>query len=175
MLKDKLAIDEKDMKLLSLLMHDPSISQQDLAKKLDLSQPSINVRLHKLKKRGVLIQTAGIDAKRSDLALVRVDFTCADAEDLLHLLLQCSFFVNGFLMSGTRNVSVFLVAEDLMKVEHIVNKYLRANTKVSNIELSVVVNTAKEFICVIDIDKEHSLACADPRSCKACMINKNKK
>lgn len=170
MLKDKLRIDEKDTTLLTLVMEDPSISQHELASRLKLSQPSINARLHKLRDKGVLVHTAGIDAKRSELALVRVDFTCADAERLLAVLEGCSFFVNGFVMSGTRNVSVFLIGEDLRKVEHIVNRYLRSNPKVSGIELSVVVSTAKEFVCSVDLAKEHTEACSDPDSCKDCTI-----
>lgn len=170
MLKDKLGIDDKDGRLLSLVMKDPSVSQQELAKALDLSQPSVNARLRKLKERGILVQVAGLDVKSAGVSLARVDFTCSDADEVLSILKQCSFFVNGFVMSGTRNVSVFLVGEDLRKVEHIVNRYLRLSPKVSGIEISVVVNTAKEFVCSVDIDKEHSEPCADPASCKDCAI-----
>lgn len=170
MLADKLAIDDKDVRLMSLLMHDPTISQQELAHALALSQPSINVRLRKLRDRGILVQSVGIDVKRADIALVRVDCTCKDAENLLDLLKRCSFFVNGFLMSGKRNVSIFLVGEDLRKVEHIVKKYLRANPSVDDVELSVVVNTAKEFVCAVDMAKESTEACADPDNCDSCTL-----
>lgn len=171
MLKDKLGIDDKDTKILSLVMKNPDISQQTLAKELDLSQPSINVRMRKLKERGILVQTAGLDAKSAGVSLARVDFTCSNAEEVLGILNQCSFFVNGFIMSGTRNVSVFLVGEDLRKVEHIVNRYLRSSPQVSNIELSVVVNTTKEFVCSVDVQKERTEPCADPESCKECAIH----
>ncbi|MBD3209744.1 Lrp/AsnC family transcriptional regulator [Candidatus Woesearchaeota archaeon] len=170
MLRDKLHVDDKDVTLLSAVMRDPDISQQVLADQLKLSQPSINVRLHKLKDKGILARVAGIDAKRSGLALARVDFTCTDAEQLLSIFQHCSFFVNGFVMSGTRNVCVFLIGEDLRKVEHIVNRYLRANPRVHHVELSVVVNTAKEFVCAIDLKREHSEPCADPESCKDCTV-----
>jgi len=170
MLKDKLHIDDKDVSLLSMCMKDPSVSQAELAHKLHLSQPSVNVRLRKLRERGVLVHAAGIDAKKAGVALVRVDFTCRDAHRILRLLQQCPFFINGFLLSGTRNVSVFLLGEDLGKIEEIVKQYLRVNPDVSNIEVSVVVDTAKVFICSVDLEKEHQYPCSNPDTCKDCVV-----
>ncbi|MBN1275046.1 Lrp/AsnC family transcriptional regulator [Candidatus Woesearchaeota archaeon] len=170
MLKDKLGVDDKDAKLLTLLMRDPDISQHELAQRLRLSQPSVNARLRKLKDRGVVAHAVGLDAKRAGITLARVDFTCSDAERVLGVLQHCSFFINGFVMSGTRNASAFLVGEDLRKIEHIVNQYLRSSPKVSDIEIDVVVTMAKEFICSIDLEKEHTTPCADPESCKDCAI-----
>ncbi len=170
MLQDKLGIDNKDVKILTMTMRDPEVSQQDLADALKLSQPSINVRLRKLKDSGILATTVGIDAHKAGLAMARVDFTCADADKMLLILKHCSFFVNGYLMSGTRNVSIFLIGEDLAKIEHIVKKYLRVNQQVSNIEVSVIVNTAKEFVCAVDLEKEQTHPCMDPTTCKECTI-----
>ncbi len=170
MLKDKLGIDDKDIKLMTLLMKEEDISQSELAEKLRLSQPSINVRVRKLKERGVLAEGVGLDAQKANISMVRVDFTCNDSDRILNILKNCSFFVNGFLMSGTRNVSVFLIGEDLGKIEQIVKRYLRNNAAVSNIEVNVVVNIAKQFICSVDLEKEHSSACSNPHSCDDCNI-----
>jgi Lrp/AsnC family leucine-responsive transcriptional regulator len=169
MLKDRLGLDDKDIKLLASLTKDPGISQQELAKALGLSQPSVNVRLRKLRERGVLAVQAGIDAGQAGVSLARVDFTCPDPDQILSLLSRCSFFVNGFVMSGTRNVSAFLIGEDLRKVERIVNRYLRANPAVTDIELSVVVQVVKPFICSLDLAKEHAGPCDNPAGCEHCL------
>jgi DNA-binding Lrp family transcriptional regulator len=170
MLKEKIGVDEKDALLLSTIMHDPSTSQQALAKKLGLSQPSVNARVRKLKERGVLVETAGLDAKAAGLALVRVDCTCTDADSLLEKLRCCSFFVNAFILSGKRNLSLFLLGEDLGKVEDIVNIYLRSNSSVRDVELSVVVESAKSFLCSIDLSNEQHHPCADKRGCVHCSL-----
>ena len=46
------------------------------------------------------------------------------------------------------------------------------DTKLNNALLN---NESGKAVCVIDLDKEHSLACADPRGCKGCTMSKSKK
>lgn len=171
MLKDKLGIDDRDVVILTHLMKDPDVSQSDLAKTLKLSQPSINARVRKLKEKGVLEIVAGLDANKARVSMVRVDFTCSDADKLLASLQHCSFFVNGFQMSGTRNVSIYLIGEDLTKIEQIIKMYLRSDPRIDNIEVSVVVGTIKPFICSVDLAKEHSHPCSDPTSCEHCELH----
>ena len=168
MLKDKIGIDDKDALLLSTLMQDAQTSQQALANKLKISQPSVNARVRKLKEKGVLVEAAGLDAKAAGLALARVDCTCTDTEKLLGKLSHCSFFVNGFILSGKRNLSLFLLGEDLEKVEDIVNIYLRGNETVSDVEVTVVVQSTKSFICAVDLANEHQHPCNDKHGCAAC-------
>ena len=86
MLKDKLGIDDKDVQLFSLYIKNPDISQTELAKSLNISQPSINARVYKLKKKGILASTVGIEFNKSDLYLTRIDFTASNAEDILNEL-----------------------------------------------------------------------------------------
>lgn len=170
MLQEKIGIDEKDALLLSTLMRDPDASQQVLAAKLQLSQPSVNARLRKLKDRGILVQTAGLDANAAGLSLARVDCTCTDTDKLLGMLAGCSFFVNGFVLSGKRNLSLLLLAEDLEKVEDIVNVYLRGSDTVSDVEVTVVVDSAKSFLCSVDLVNEHGHPCNDRRGCATCAL-----
>lgn len=172
MLKDKLGIDDKDVRLFSLYIKNPDISQTELAKSLNISQPSINARVNKLKKKGILASTVGIEFNKSDLYLTRIDFTASNAENILNELKQCSFFVNGFIMSGKNNVSILIVGHDLKKIETIVNKHLRNNQFVKDINVNVVVSTTKPFVCGIDIEKEHHEECQNPASCDKCMFIK---
>lgn len=170
MFKDFLAMDEKDLHLLSALMRDPDISQQDLASLIGVSQPSVNVRLRKLRERGLLEKSAGINPFRAGLTLVRVDFTAADPVKIFSSLRDCPFFVNGFLMSGTRNASILLLAENLKKVELIVSDYLRSDPSVSNIDLSVVIDVTKRFVCELDLEKESFKACKSLQDCNGCPL-----
>jgi DNA-binding Lrp family transcriptional regulator len=169
MLKDLLGLDDKDARILSLCMKQPDISQTELATHLKLSQPSINVRLNKLKKRGVLSQTVGIEFNRTNMYLVRVDLTATQPDDLLARLQTCSFFVNGFTMSGTRNVSLLIVGPNLKKVETIINTHLRSNDMIKDIESNVIVSAAKPLVCAIDLDQEKRASCQN-KTCDNCPI-----
>ena len=53
MLKERLNLDERDLKIVSWFMEDPYISQIDIAKRLKLSQPSINNRINKLREKRI--------------------------------------------------------------------------------------------------------------------------
>jgi len=164
MIQDKLGLDNKDMKILSLYIDNPNISQNEIATKLKMSQPSINMRIKKLKKKGVLQSYAGIEFNKSGLFLTRVDFTAKNANNILNSLKVCPFFVNGFIMSGRNNVSVFFVSEDLGKTEEIVNKHLRANEEISDINVNIVVKSAKDFVFTPSFVEDKS--CGKCATCK---------
>jgi len=171
MIRDKLGLDDKDVHIASRLMQDPSVSQADLAQELKLSQPSINARIHKLKERGILTHLVGIDHNKTDMCMVRVDCTAQDAQEILTTLQHCSFFVNGFVMSGTCNVCLFVVGHDLKKVEAIINRHLRSNPKVRDIAMHVVVSAAKPFIYAINLEHEEHEECKNPSACGACPLH----
>ncbi|MBI5388895.1 Lrp/AsnC family transcriptional regulator [Candidatus Woesearchaeota archaeon] len=173
MFKEKLGIDDKDTKLLSLCMKQPEISQMELAKELAISQPSVNARIQKLKKKGLLSSSMGLDLSRTQLALARVDCTAPDADNLLSQLYGCSFFANGFIMSGKNNVSLFIAGANLKKIESIVNRHLRSNPSIKDISMSVVVSAARPFVCCLNLENELHHACEDPDTCKSCpMLHK---
>jgi Lrp/AsnC family transcriptional regulator, leucine-responsive regulatory protein len=173
MLKEKLGMDAKDLKILSLFMKNPHVSQTELAEALSISQPSVNARVHKLRKRGILSGNVGIEFNKTDMYLARVDFTAPDADSVMEQLKQCSFFVNGFIMSGKNNASIFIVAHDLRKLDAIINQHLRSNMSVKDINMSVAVSAAKPFVCSIDLEKEQHEECMDTTSCADCKIGKN--
>jgi Lrp/AsnC family transcriptional regulator, leucine-responsive regulatory protein len=170
MLKKTLGLDDKDAIIVSRSVRDPDVSQAELAQDLGISQPSVNVRVNKLKKRGILSQTMGIEFNRTNMSLARVDFTATHASEILKGLKECSFFVNGFIMSGTNNTSILVVGHDLKKIESIVNKHLRANPNVKDIQMNVVVTSAKPFVCSIDPERETKEECQDLNSCDGCQI-----
>ena len=96
MISEKLGLDEKDIKILSYYMENPLISQSDVADNLKLSQPSVFVRIQKLKKKGFLNYNIGIDFNKTNLFMARVDLTAKDPHHLLNEIKKCPFFVNGF-------------------------------------------------------------------------------
>lgn len=165
-IEEKLGIDGKDVRIASLLMKNPKVSQQNIAKHLGISQPSVAVRIGKLERKGIIAFSAGVNFKRSNLNLVRVDFTSTNASATLEELKSCPFFVNGFLMSGQNNASVFLVGFDLVKTEEIINKHLRLNPQVSSITVNVVVSSAKDF--VFQVDLSHPGFCYEREGCAKC-------
>ncbi|MFH1364328.1 MAG: Lrp/AsnC family transcriptional regulator [Candidatus Aenigmatarchaeota archaeon] len=177
MLYEKLGIDERDAKIISWYMEDPFISQSEISKRLKLSQPSINVRIQKLIKKGILKFNVGMDFNSSNLFLTRVDLTSKDPHATLEKLKACSFFVNGFIMSGKNNLSIFIVNEDLRKIDEIINEFIRSDHQVSDINVNVVVSSAKEFIFNMNLSHEATpKRCFQLNACKDCkmILDRNK-
>ena len=169
MLHEKLGIDDRDAKIISWYMEDPFISQLEVAKRLKLSQPSVNVRIQKLLKKGILKFNVGMDFNRSNLFLTRVDFTSKDPHMTLERLKPCSFFVNGFILSGKNNLSVLLVNEDLKKLDEIINEYIRSDPDVSDINVNVVVSSARDFLFSVNLNHELTpRQCLQLNACKDC-------
>ncbi|MBC7110397.1 MAG: winged helix-turn-helix transcriptional regulator, partial [Archaeoglobi archaeon] len=57
----KKRIDEKDKKIISLLSKDPDIPQEEIAKKIGLSQPSVALRIKKLRDAGFIDKVIGMN------------------------------------------------------------------------------------------------------------------
>jgi Lrp/AsnC family leucine-responsive transcriptional regulator len=171
MLRDRLDLDEKDIRIVCWFMENADISQSEIAERLGISQPSVNLRTHKLKERGILSNDFGINFSQSGLFLSRVDFTAKDANAVLGKLKKCPFFVNGFIMAGKNNVSVFLVHENLGRIDEIISENLRNNPGVSDISVNLVVSSAKDFIFKVDLAKE----CKVASSCEECELREKKR
>ena len=169
MIHERLGLDDKDVTIVAMFMGNPSVSQAEIAQKLNISQPSVNFRVQRLKKKGSLTFSVGTDFNKSSLFLARVDFTASDANEVLNRLNQCSFFVNGFIMSGKHNVSIFLVHENLRKIETIINDHLRSDPTISDINVNIVVSSQRDFLLKMDLNKEFSQdICKNLNSCKVC-------
>lgn len=168
MIFEKLGIDNRDAKIISWYMENPFISQSEISKRLKLSQPSINVRIQKLIKRGILKFNVGMDFNSSNLFLCRVDFTSKDPHQTLQRLKECTFFVNGFIMSGKNNVSIFIVNTDLRKIDEIINERIRTDSDVSDINVNVVVSSSKDFIFSMNLHESTPKICYQLNGCKDC-------
>ena len=58
---EQLGLDDRDNSILSMLLKDPNVSQEEIAKKIKLSQPSVGARIKKLKEKGVLHFINGVN------------------------------------------------------------------------------------------------------------------
>ena len=152
---EKLDLDDRDNTILSLLQNNPSISQDEIARKIKLSQPSVGARIRKLQQKGILHTINGVNFRVVDLSLAKVDVCTTNTTDIISEFKDCPFFVNALITSGKYNLCLFFTATNLKRLEGIVNYHLRGNPKVKEIELNIVISTAKDFIHPLNIDYEN--------------------
>lgn len=167
MLKEKLGLDEKDRKIISLLEDNPQMSQSEIAKEVNLSQPSVGVRIRKLTEKGAVHYMVGMNFRTVGLNLAKVDVTARDTPYLLEIFEGCPFFLNGLITSGEHNLCMFFMGEDVATLEAIIDRHLRSNAMVTDVNFDVVVAPVKDFVFPVKLDIEDK-TCEIEVNCEEC-------
>ncbi len=167
---EHLNLDKRDDMILSMLQKDSNTSQEDIARAIKLSQPSTGARIRKLKEKGILSQTTGINFNKVDLHLAKVDVSAKDTQAIIDEFRDCPHFLNALATSGKFNVCLFFTGVSLKHIEGIVNEHLRGNEKVKELDLSIVISTAKDMIMPMNINYNNKNQLACPQDCKNCLL-----
>jgi Lrp/AsnC family transcriptional regulator, leucine-responsive regulatory protein len=164
--QDKLGLDERDSVILAMVQKDPGVSQEVIANRIKLSQPSVGARIRKLQEKGVLSTINGVNFRVVDLNLAKVDINATDTTAIINEFKDCPFFVNALITSGKHNLCLFFMATDLKRLEGIVNYHLRGNPKVKEVEMNIVISTAKDFVLPLNIDYENENQLSCKQNCR---------
>jgi DNA-binding Lrp family transcriptional regulator len=178
MILDKLGLDERDRTILSLLQQDSTMSQSEIAKKIKLSQPSVGMRIQKLKERGILSSCLGMNFKDVKLFLAKVDVSATDTDKVLRSFEQCPFFLNGLVVSGTKNLCLFIAGPDMKVLEEVINYHVRSHPNVTDVKMDMVIKPAKDLVFPVAVqakvpkgkkefkEKCHSCPCREQVFCE---------
>jgi Lrp/AsnC family leucine-responsive transcriptional regulator len=137
-------LDQINRTLIDLMLEDPQISQIELAKKLNMSQSSVALRLEKLRKSGLIETMVGVNLPKLGLKMGRVDLSCTQVDKVLDWAKKCPLFINSTLGIGGDNISLFLVAEDVEMFQYLVEHHIRKLRGVMNCNFNTVLRWAKE-------------------------------
>ncbi len=166
---EKLDLDDRDNTILSLIQKNPEISQDEIARHIRLSQPSVGARLKKLRQKGILHSINGVNFRVVDLKLAKVDVNAKDTQGVIDIFKDCPFFLNAMVTSGKYNICLLFMATSLKRLEGIVNHHLRNNDQVKDLELNVVITTAKDFVLPLNIDFENKNQLNCGQECHDCI------
>lgn len=143
-------LDDKDWQIISMLQNEPKISQIEISKRLGLTQPSVSMRLRRLKESGIISFQVGMNLKKSDLFIAKIDLTVkSESNKLIEAFSRCPYCINGFILSGKHNLTLLFVSEDVKTLEAIVDNRLRPLPQVTDIEFSIALAPMKDFIVPI--------------------------
>ena len=163
-------LDGKDKMIISMYGKDPDISQEEIAKAIKLSQPSVAIRIKKLRENGALETQTGINPLKMGLYMAKVDISSNNPSEILAMFNNCPYFANGFSISGSKNLCLFFVSENISTLEAIVNGHLRPNKSVTEVDFNIVINTEKEYIIptVLTTNQVDKPPCGVLIDCKDC-------
>lgn len=155
MLSEKLKLDDIDRKIISLIQQEPNLTHTQIAEKINRSQPTVGMRIKKLEKSGILQFQPGINFKKVELYLAKVELKTKNPEEILEMAKYCPFMLNAFRLSGENNICILLASSHLDKLDNIVNYHFRNNSEVLSVSMEIIVDIAKDFILPIDFDSEN--------------------
>jgi DNA-binding Lrp family transcriptional regulator len=170
MIKEKPKLDEKDRKILTLLKEDPEISQSEIAERIGISQPSVGVRLRKLRERGIIAHLIGMNFKKVGLHLAKVDITTKDTAKILKFFKGCPYFLNGLITSGKNNLCLFFMSEDIASLETLIDAHLRPYPDITDIDFNIVISPVNDLIFPVEMGfkKQSTPPCGYKATCEKC-------
>lgn len=143
-------MDEIDRQIVKIVQENPTITHTKIAEKVERSQPTIGLRIKKLREKGILEYQAGMNLRTADVYLGRVDMNTNNPEKYLELVDNCQFMINAYRLSGKNNLSILIAHERIDKIEQIVNNYFRNKPDVSNVTMNIISQVAKDFILPVE-------------------------
>jgi len=170
MANSALELDSKDRTILSLTYGNQEISQEEIAKKLHISQPSVAVRIKKLKDRGLIDQIIGVNLNKVGLKVAMVRLSTTNTEKILNMFRDCPFFLNGFIVSGKDNLVLLLVGDDMASLESIIDSHIRPDKDVQSVDFDIIITSIKDFVIPINMptDALNNPPCGLDHKCEEC-------
>ena len=81
-------IDKKDRKIITMYAKNSDVSQEEIARQISLSQPSVAMRIKKLKDNGALQTQTGINPLKMGLYMAKVDISTNKSLNFQFLIRQ---------------------------------------------------------------------------------------
>lgn len=151
MTRERIKLDEKDRKIITFLHNNQDISQEEIAKEINLSQPSVAMRIKKLKEKGIIDKIIGVNLNKVGIYVAVVLVQTINTTKILNLFRDCPFFLNGFVLSGKENLMLLFAGEDLASLESMIDERLRSNKEVKSAEFNILISSIKDFIMPVKI------------------------
>ena len=142
-------LDEIDRRIMELLQKDPFLSQNEIAKRVELSQPSVSARIKRLKEKGFLAFTVGVNIKKTGLHVAKVEF---NKEKHIEECSYCPYILG---VVETEDIkTIYVVGEDFSSMESMVKK------RFSRKDLKAVVGAYPDFVMPLKME--------DNGGCEGC-------
>lgn len=174
-MKSTLKLDDKDRTIIGLLNDNPGISQEDIANEIHLSQPSVAMRIKKLRDKGFIEQIIGINPHKVGFHIAKIEITAHNPSKILAKFRDCPFFLNGFTVSGNHNLCLMFIGEDISSLESIVDVHLRSNKNIQNVDFNLIISSLKHFVTPVNmkIDISEKPPCGIDVECQECEYYKD--
>ena len=151
MVRERVKLDEKDRKIVTLFHDNQEIPQEEIAKIVHLSQPSVAIRIKKLKERGIINNIIGVNLNKVGIYVAMVNIRTSNTTKILNMFRDCPFFLNGFVISGEKNLMLLMAGEDLASLESMIDSRIRPSEDVQSADFNIMISSIKDFVMPIKL------------------------
>ncbi len=150
MSRERVQLDEADIRLLKAMQRDAAVSQADLAEIAGVSPSLVSRRLARLREAGVLRAIVGlVDAESAGLtcaAIIRIrlkDHAAASVKAFRDLVARMDEVTLCVMLTGEADYLIKIVARDLPHFQEIVQSKLLRCAAIQHMESSIVLEHLK--------------------------------
>ncbi|TXT53702.1 MAG: hypothetical protein BAJALOKI1v1_2310003 [Promethearchaeota archaeon] len=145
-------LDEVDRNIIKVVQAQPTITQTDIAKQVDRSQPTVGMRVERLRKMGLLQFQAGLNLRVADLFLTLLEIETNHAQEILKLVKTCPLMINAFRLSGSKNVGIILASKDMKYLDKMINHHFRNNPLVKSCLMNFITEILEDLVLPMEFD-----------------------
>ncbi len=143
---EQLNIDGIDREIIKLLIEDPEITHEEIARRVNRSQPAVGARILKLKKKQLIASQVGVNFRTAGLTLGIVTFSGKNPIQLKSYLNTIPLFVHVFKTTGSTNFMVFVPGGTINEIDTVVDQFLRTHPDVSDISVNFISESLKNLV-----------------------------
>lgn len=151
---ERLKIDEIDKEIIQLLQENPDMTHSEISEKVHKSQPAVGARIIKLRRKNLLNTQIGVNFKKVDIKLAKVEMFVKNVGEILKSIEKCPFVLHAFKITGNTNLMVLISAPDIRTVDKMVDKCFRTHPDVITVNTSYVISSVKDLILPVNFDIE---------------------
>lgn len=151
-----LELDGNDKKIISLLQQDPEMDFSVISKNTGLSEVAVEARIIKLKRKGLLVESVGINSKdMNDVQMASVELSTKKNKELLDKIGKCPFVLHAFNKSGKNNIGLTMIGPDTDTIYNVINQCFRKELGIKKIKMDMIITPLKDFIIPVDFEIEN--------------------
>lgn len=151
MKRERVQLDDADLRLLKAMQRDAAVSQAELAEQAGVSPSLVSRRLSRLREAGVLRAIVGlVDAQSAGLtcaAIIRIrlkDHAAASVKVFRDLVTRMDEVTLCVMLTGEADYLIKIVARDLPHFQEIVQSKLLRCAAIAHMESSIVLEHLKD-------------------------------
>ncbi len=151
---DQLNIDGIDREIIKLLIEEPEITHEEIARRVNRSQPAVGARILKLKKKQLIASQVGVNFRTAGLTLGIVTFSGSNPIQLASYLNTVPQFVHIFKTTGSSNFMVFVPGKSMTEIDEVVDLYLRPHPDISDVCVNYLAQSLKNLVLPYQLSLE---------------------